>query len=122
MIRIGDLRIPAECNDSEIARRIWDHLPLTARVRTWGREIFFKVPIEGDVAGGETQEVVEKGDIAFWPEEGCFCIFFGATPASVGKEIRHGQSGQHVLGYLQGDYNRLNHVREDDEIVAGTIG
>ena len=115
LIRIGDLRISTKLNDSVMAKKIWEHLPVTAKVNTWGKEIYFKLPLPSDQETGAADQVVEKGDVAFWPEENCFCIFFGPTPISTDGEIRPA-SPVDVVGFLEGDYNRLNHVQEQSEI------
>ena len=33
-------------------------------------------------------DVVEAGEIAYWPLGKCLCLFWGATPASHGNECR----------------------------------
>ena len=65
---------------------IWDALPIEASASTWGDEIYFGIP----VAAGEEmgQEVVELGDLGYWPPGSAFCMFFGPTPMSRGDEIR----------------------------------
>ena len=73
-------------NDSRTAREIWKSLPLTSDFNMWGDEIYFSIPVE---AGPEnSQEVVELGDLGYWPPGHAFCIFYGLTPASTGDEIR----------------------------------
>ena len=48
------------------------------------------------------QEVVELGDLGYWPPGRAFCIFFGPTPASRGDEIRPA-SAVTVIGRVCGD-------------------
>ena len=36
----------------------------------------------------DASDVVEVGDLAYWPPGMAFCIFFGRTPASQGNEVR----------------------------------
>ena len=85
-ITVGDVVLDAELNDSRTAHEIWEALPLTSDFNTWGDEIFFSIPVE---AGPEnSQEVVECGDLGYWPPGHAFCIFYGLTPASTGDEIR----------------------------------
>jgi hypothetical protein len=46
------------------------------------------------------QAVVQVGDLGYWPPGEAFCIFFGATPASTGWEIRPA-SPVNVFGHLE---------------------
>ena len=65
---------------------IWSKLPIEGKANTWGDEIYFPIPVQ---VGAENQsEVVQMGDLAYWPPGNALCIFFGPTPASWDKEIR----------------------------------
>lgn len=79
---------------------IWATLPIVARVNTWGDEIYFSIPVEADLE--HPKDVVEMGDLGFWPPGNAFCIFFGPTPASRGEEIRPA-SPVNVFGKVIGD-------------------
>ena len=68
------------------ARAIWNALPLEARGNRWGDELYFSVPVEMEES--QAQEVVEIGDVAYWPPGSAICVFWGPTPASEGKEPR----------------------------------
>lgn len=50
----------------------------------------------------DSKEVVEMGDIGYWPQGNAFCIFFGPTPASLGDEIR-AASAVNLVGKVEGD-------------------
>lgn len=106
-ITAGDVSLTAELNDSECARKIWDALPLEADANTWGDEIYFRIPV---TAGPENpKEIVEVGDLGYWLEGSCFCIFFGPTPVSRGNEIRPA-SAVEVFGRIEGDAKELKKV------------
>ena len=62
------------------AKKILKELPIESKASTWGEEIYFDTGIEAS-AEGATMDV-DVGDIAYWPEGKCLCIFFGRTPAS----------------------------------------
>jgi len=65
---------------------IWSKLPIEGKANIWGDEIYFTIPVQ---VGAENQsEVVQMGDLAYWPPGNALCIFFGPTPASWDKEIR----------------------------------
>ena len=90
----------AELNDTVTARLVWAQLPIKGRVNTWGDEIYFEIPVK---AGPENAAaVVDEGDLAYWPDGCCFCIFFGKTPASTPTEIRP-SSPVNLLGRLTGN-------------------
>ena len=106
-ITAGSVQVAAELNDSETAEAIWDALPISASGNTWGDEIYFRIPVSADPQ--DLNEVVEFGDLAFWPPGNAFCIFFGPTPASRGDEIR-AASGVSVVGRITGDATLLRQV------------
>jgi uncharacterized protein len=120
LISIEHLRLAAVLNDSQTAQRIWDALPITGNANLWGREIHFPIPVTGRKEKDFSSDVVERGDLAFWPKGKHFCIFFGPTPASDEEDIRPA-SAVNVVGYLQGDYNRLKEVDENTPVVIERI-
>jgi hypothetical protein len=105
-IRIGieDIEINGVLNDSEAAHLILDVLPLDSSFNRWGDEIYFSIPVEIEVVNG--QEVVEDGDIGYWPPGHAFCIFYGQTPPSRNGEIR-AASEVAVIGKIEGDTSVL---------------
>ena len=90
----------AKLNNSRTAQKIWDVLPIEGRGSTWGDEIYFSIPVSADVEN--PQELVEMGDLGYWPPGTAFCIFFGPTPMSLKDEIRPA-SAVNVIGKLMGD-------------------
>ncbi len=86
-ITSSDVSLTATLNDSNTANLIWEALPITGRVQTWGDEIYFPIPVSA--SNDETAaEVVDKGAVAYWPPGNALCLFWGPTPASSGDEIR----------------------------------
>ena len=99
-ITAGPVVVSATLNDTATAAMIWDALPIEASANTWGDEIYFAIPVApGDETG---LEVVDLGDLAYWPPGNAFCIFFGPTPMSRGNEIRPA-SAVTVVGKICGD-------------------
>lgn len=97
----------------DTAKAVWEALPIEARANTWGDEIYFGVPV--DVDSENPREVVELGDLAYWPPGNAFCIFFGRTPASRGDEIRPA-SAVNVFGKLEGDPKVFKKVRSGETV------
>ena len=85
-IKAGPIEAVAELNDTRTAQAIWEALPIKGRVNLWGEEIYFSIPPSLELEAG--QELVNIGDLGYWPDGNAFCIFFGSTPVSQGDEIR----------------------------------
>jgi hypothetical protein len=114
IIRAGDVVLDAELNDTDTAEAIWAALPISANGNTWGDEIYFRIPVEAEVEDG--QEVVELGDLGYWPPGSAFCLFFGPTPASQGDEIRPA-SEVTVIGKILSDTEQLKRVASGSQVV-----
>ncbi len=109
----GEVEMLAELNQSHTADLIWSKLPIKGMVNTWGEEIYFTIPV---TAGPENAvAVVEEGDLAYWPDGRCFCLFFGQTPASVPGEIRPA-SPVNPVGRMLDDAKRWLAVSDGAEI------
>jgi hypothetical protein len=101
IIEAGDIKGEAVLGESGAADAIWDSLPIESTCNTWGDEVYFD--ISTSLALDETaREVVEVGDVGYWPPGTALCIFFGPTPASRGDEIR-AASAVNIVGKIVGD-------------------
>jgi hypothetical protein len=100
-ITAGNIEVRAVLNDSPTAQKIWEALPIEARGDTWGDEIYFGIPVKASLEKN-AREVVEVGDLGFWPPGHAFCIFFGPTPVSHGDEVRPA-SAVNVVGRVLDD-------------------
>ena len=74
LIQVGQIEVVAELNNTNTAQAIWEALPIKARVNLWGDEIYFSIPLSLDLENG--QELVDIGDLGYWPTGKAFCIFF----------------------------------------------
>ena len=99
--------VDAELNDTDTAPAVWDGLPIHENSSTWGNEVYFRISVNAELEDG--QEVVELGDLGYWPPGQAFCLFFGPTPASQGDEIRPA-SEVTVIGKITGDTEALKGV------------
>ncbi len=97
-IRLGSSVFTAELFDTPTAQAILESLPLESSAILWGDEIYFGIPVQSPLEK-EAQEVMEIGDLAYWPSMPAFCIFFGPTPVSLGPEPR-AASAVNVFGRL----------------------
>ena len=114
----GDVVAFAELNETSTADAIWNALPMEALANTWGDEIYFSIPVH--LEEENAQEVVEKGDLGYWPPGNAFCVFFGRTPASRGDEIRPA-SPVNVVGHLEGDPGVFKKVRSGEKVVLERV-
>jgi len=108
----GELLVEAELNETATATLIWNVLPMTGSANLWGDEIYFSVPVDSSL-DESASEVVEVGQLGYWPPGRAFCIFFGLTPVSKPGEIRPA-SAVNVVGRVNDD------PRLFKTVVAGT--
>ena len=113
LIRAGQVQVSAELNNSRTAEAIWQSLPLSAVGNTWGDEIYFAIPVRLDEE--DARAVVALGDLGYWPPGHAFCMFFGPTPVSRGKEIRPA-SPVNVFGHIVGDPTLLKQVQDGETV------
>ena len=107
----GNIIAEASLINTSTADAIWNVLPLESKCNLWGDEIYFTVPVSHKLEK-EACEIVEKGDLAYWPQGPAFCIFFGPTPISKGDEIRPA-SAVNVFGKVIGDPTIFKQVSSD---------
>jgi hypothetical protein len=117
-IKAGTIELRAELNNTRTAKALFRILPIQAKVNTWGDEIYFDVPFNMEIEDGK--EVVEIGDVAYWPDGPSLCLFFGRTPASRGDEIR-AASPITILGKIVGDPKTLKSVISGAEITVEKV-
>jgi hypothetical protein len=109
-ITAGSVVADATLNDSATANGVWDALPIEAKGEVWGDEIYFEIPVRADLEKG-AREVVDLGDLGYWPPGNAFCIFFGPTPSSRTKDEIRPYSPVNVIGKVTGDPTVFKKVR-----------
>ncbi|MFH1239490.1 MAG: cyclophilin-like fold protein [bacterium] len=113
-IKIDKLEILAQLNDSRVAKLIWESLPIKASIDKWGDEIYFPIPVKAEI--DTPRDVVEKGDLGYWPEGHCFCIFYGLTPVSTKDQIKPASSVE-IVGKISGDPEQFKKVGNRKPII-----
>jgi len=118
-IMAGSRQFRARLYETATARAIAAELPIHGRATRWGGEIYFPISIAAELES-DAREVLEAGDLAFWPPGNMFCIFFGRTPASQGGEIR-AASQVNVVGRIEGACDELWNVADGAEVSIQSI-
>ena len=87
-------------DDSRIAGRIYDLFPITAKIDTWGDELYFPFFLDAEL--DSPVEIVNEGDIAYSSKWESICLFYGKTPVSCGNEVIPNGPVE-VVGKVDGD-------------------
>ena len=114
-IKAGSVIAVAGLLNTKTAEAIWQALPFNSTVNTWGDEIYFSIPLK--IGSESGQEIVNLGDLGYWPQGSAFCIFFGPTPMSKQDEIR-AASEVNVFGRLVGNLEMFKGIEAREQIVV----
>lgn len=118
-ITVGEVALEAELNDTATAAKIGAALPIRTSFSTWGDEIYFSIPVDAEL-DDSAQEVVEIGDLGYWPPGSAFCIFFGLTPVSEPGRIMPA-SAVNVIGKVAGDATLFKQAMRAREVVLEAL-
>ena len=118
-ITVGEVALEAELNDTATAAKIGEALPIRTSFNTWGDEIYFSIPVDSEL-DDSAQEVVEIGDLGYWPPGSAFCIFFGQTPVSEPGRIMPA-SAVNVVGKVVGDATPFKQAMRAREVVLEAL-
>jgi hypothetical protein len=66
------------------------------------------------------KEIVDFGDLGYWPPGNAFCIFFGPTPISNRNEIR-AASEVDIFGKVVDDTKAFKDIKDGEEIVVERV-
>lgn len=113
-IEIDCKLFPDKC--PKTIKALLNSLPFESRANLWGDEIYFSVPFS--IGEENSKDVVEIGDVAYWPEEPSLCIFFGPTPISPSPNVIKPYSPVNVIGKLIGDVKVLKNVKEGERVLV----
>ncbi len=92
IIRSRTAQFVAELDDSDISNAIWLSCPHRLDINMLGGMIYCELPLKVILPKENRVTELEKGDVAYWPGPGAFCIFYGSTPLS-------GEDGKPVAPY-----------------------
>lgn len=110
----GNIQFFINLNTSAIAEQLVKNLPFTSQVKTWGDEIYFKAPVK--VLRDDPVEILSIGDVGFWHEGGCVCIFFGKTPLSGSDNLPKPANPVDIIGEVETSPAVLRSIRDGNSI------
>ena len=118
-LSIGELALLAELKDSPLADRLLGLLPIEVEMTRWGDEYYGTCGLATEEAPDmpDAREVMEIGEIAYWPSGDALCIFFGQTPVSTDHRPR-AVSPVVPLGALAGVAESAAGGDESEKIIA----
>lgn len=120
-ITVGPLSMEAVLNDTPTAKLVAQALPLTSPFATWGDEIYFSIPVESRL-DDSAKEIVDIGDLGYWPTGKAFCIFFGPTPMSSKPNEIVPASAVNIIGNVLGDPTLFKGVMNEHQVKIEAAG
>ena len=105
VLKIESLELKAQLNSSAAAVAFAALLPMTLRLSRWGDEYYGNCGVSADLTDA-ARDILEVGELAYWPPGSALCIFFGPTPASTDDRPR-AASEVEPLGKIQGSVEKL---------------
>ena len=118
-IFINNFEIIADLNNSSTASQIWNSLPISSNINTWGHEIYFNTSVSAEIEE-KAKEVIQLGEIVYWPSGKAIAIGFGKTPISLGDEIRLA-SKCNVWANTNFDLKKLITIRQGEKVLVQKI-
>ncbi|MEM2186400.1 MAG: cyclophilin-like fold protein [Thermofilaceae archaeon] len=111
--RSGTVIVELTGRNPRTAEALLRALPFESRARRWGEEVYFESPV--DAGEEDASELVEVGDVAYWPPGRALCLFFGPTPISRPGEIRPASS-VNVMGRVVEGLDVLRRVSSGERV------
>jgi len=114
---LGAVKAQVDPSENPVtASKVLEALPLRGVARRWGDEVYFKVPLKLPPENARVE--VKKGEVAYWPEGSCICVFFGRTPISPSDEDIRAYSPVNVFARIVGDPSVFSKVEEGERIAV----
>lgn len=107
-------QVVASLSDTPESRRLLHTLPYSSPARTWGDEVYFRVPVQM-APFQDARDVVEPGEVCYWLGGQSLAIPFGPTPIAEAGECRMVDK-VNVLGRVETDPRCLSAIRDGDTV------
>lgn len=112
-------KLIASLKNTPTAAKLLQALPCASSANTWGKEVYFSVPVNA-LLEPDAVQVVDPGVVCFWVEGSSLALPFGPTPVSKGDECRL-VAKVNVLGKIEGDPAVLGSIRDGDTITVERV-
>lgn len=114
LIQAGPVVASAELMENATADTLWEALPFEGTVNRWGDEIYFDIPVSIETSP-DARQVMQVGELAYWPGGTALCIFFGPTPVSQSEEPR-AYTEVNPFGQVLGNASVFSKVQDGETI------
>lgn len=118
-IKINHIQTTAELYDTPTGQAIADQFPINSKINTWGKEIYFSIPVICDLEKN-SRSVLEIGELGYYPPMQAFCIFYGPTPMS-SSEKPQAADNVNVFGKISGSMDDLHKVISGEKVTITEI-
>ena len=119
LFKTDSFSFSVEFNDSQTAQEIITNLPVESTVSTWGDEIYFNIGFKASAENAVME--INVGDVAYWPQGKCLCVFFGSTPAST-REVPVPASPVVIVGKTSASREDLRKIQLAERISVEKSG
>ncbi len=75
VVRGEEVEVTIELDEGEVARELWERLPLQTKARIRGEEVHFPLLVPTGAEPGNSTDV-EAGHVAYHPPENALCLFY----------------------------------------------
>jgi hypothetical protein len=109
VLEIGTVCLDGELADTSAGRALASLLPIAFPMDRWGDEYYGDMGVAVGPVTGETVEVLDVGELAYWAPGNALCLFFGPTPVSREGEPR-AASAVYPVGRVWGDWDAVKRL------------
>jgi hypothetical protein len=113
-ITMGGISLEAELFITPTSSKIIEVLPIESKANSWGDEVYFNSPVKAE-REMDAKDILDVGDVCYWPRGKAIAIFFGPTPASKESECR-AYEPVNLIGRIKGDTSVLKQVKNGDAV------
>jgi uncharacterized protein len=119
-LRFNDIEktIHAELDPShspKTVQALLDNLPIKIKIYRWGDELYTEKTSIGAYEEN-AKSMVNVLDVAYWPEGGAICLFFGPTPISKSPDEILAYSPVNVVGKIISEDDILDEIKDETTV------